>query len=121
MNFVLVTSLPRDRLSQVTRRGMLSDTKSHTKLHSSSQSEERHVAYQRKTGLSKSPSGGTAVGRGILREQTRMEERVKVNLRESTSEVNRMLGPEESNMVRVTFYITYYPTSERNVTAVDGK
>ncbi|XP_044029035.1 ciliogenesis and planar polarity effector 1 isoform X2 [Siniperca chuatsi] len=95
-----VTSLPRDRLSQVTRRGMLTDAKSHTKLHTSSQSEERHVGYQRKTGLNKSASRETtAVGRGILREQTRIEEREEVNLWEPTSELNRLLGPNESNIV----------------------
>lgn len=102
MNFVLVTSLPRDRLSQVTRRGMLTDTQSHTKLHTASQSEERHVGYQRKTGLNKGPSRGTAVGRGILREQTRMEEREEVNFWEPTSQLNRVLGQEESNIVRIT-------------------
>ncbi|XP_022617819.1 protein JBTS17 [Seriola dumerili] len=91
-----VTSLPRDRLSQVTRRGMLSDTKSHTKLFTESQSEERHVEYQRKTHLSKSPSGGTAVGRGIQREGTKMEDREEVNLWEPTSKVNRLLDLEES-------------------------
>ncbi|CAK6959484.1 ciliogenesis and planar polarity effector 1 [Scomber scombrus] len=66
-----VTSLPKDRLSQVTRRGMLANTKSHSKLHTASQGEQ----LQRKMGLNKSPTGGTAVGRGIQREQTRMEER----------------------------------------------
>ncbi|XP_029300430.1 LOW QUALITY PROTEIN: ciliogenesis and planar polarity effector 1 [Cottoperca gobio] len=87
-----VTSLPRDRLSQVTRRGMLTHTKSHTKLHTASQSEERHVGEQRKTGPNKGPSGGAAVGRGILREHTRMEER---------EELNRLLEPEESDIVRL--------------------
>ncbi|XP_051268723.1 ciliogenesis and planar polarity effector 1 isoform X1 [Dicentrarchus labrax] len=93
-----VTSLPRDRLSQVTRRGMLTDTKSHTKPLTASQSDKGHVGYQRKTGLNKSPSRATAVGRGTLREQTRMEERDEVNLWETTSELNRLLGPEESNI-----------------------
>ena len=106
MNFVLVTSLPRDRMSQVTRRGMLSHTKSHTKLHTASQSEEGHLGHQRKTGPNKGPLRGTAVGRGILREQTRMEEREEVNLWEPTSKLNRLLGPEESNIVRITL-ITY--------------
>lgn len=107
VNFVLVTSLPRDRLSQVTRRGMLTDTKSHTKPHTASQSEERHVGHQRKTELNRSPTRGTAVGRGILREQTRMEGREEVNLWEPTSELNSLLGPEESNIVRISFFITY--------------
>ncbi|XP_031711728.1 ciliogenesis and planar polarity effector 1 isoform X1 [Anarrhichthys ocellatus] len=91
-----VTSLPRDRLSQVTRRGMLTHTKSHSTLHTASQSEERHVAQQRVTGLNKGPSRGTVVGRGILRDQARMEEREDVNRREPTSELNRLLEPEES-------------------------
>ncbi|XP_056260195.1 ciliogenesis and planar polarity effector 1 isoform X1 [Seriola aureovittata] len=91
-----VTSLPRDRLSQVTRRGMLSDTKSHTKLFTENPSEERHVGYQRKTHLNKSPSRGPAVGRGIQREGTKVEDREEVNLWEPTSEVNRLLDLEES-------------------------
>lgn len=103
VNFVLVTSLPRDRLSQVTRRGMLTYTKSHAKLHTAGQSEERHVGHHRKTG----PSIGAAVGRGIPREQARVEEREEVNLLDPTSELNRLLESEESNIVRITF-ITYY-------------
>ncbi|XP_034751796.1 ciliogenesis and planar polarity effector 1 isoform X2 [Etheostoma cragini] len=71
-----VTSLPRDRMSQVTRRGMLSHTKSHTKLHTASQSEEGRLGHQRKT----VPNKGTAVGRGILKEQTGMEEREEVSV-----------------------------------------
>lgn len=118
VKFVLVTSLPRDRLSQVTRRGMLTDTKSRTKLHTASQSEQRHVGYQRKTEMSKSPSRGNAVGRSILREQTRMEEREEVNLWDPTAELNRFLGTEESNLVRIAFFITYKPISERYITTV---
>ncbi|XP_034064419.1 ciliogenesis and planar polarity effector 1 isoform X2 [Gymnodraco acuticeps] len=91
-----VTSLPKDRLSQVTRRGMLTHTKSNTKLPTVSQSEERPVGQQRKTGPNKGPSRGAAVGRGILREQTRREEE---NLRGPTSQTNRLLENEESDMV----------------------
>nr|XP_040053253.1 ciliogenesis and planar polarity effector 1 isoform X3 [Gasterosteus aculeatus aculeatus] len=91
-----VTSLPRDRLSQVTRRGMLAHTKSHTKLHTASQSEERHVGRQRETGRNKGPSGWTVAQRGILREHARMQEREEVNLRGATSELSRLLEPEES-------------------------
>lgn len=91
-----VTSLPKDRLSQVTRRGMLTHTKSNTKLPTVSQSEERPVGQQRKTGPNKGPSRGLAVGRGILREQTRREEE---NLRGPTSQTNRLLENEESDMV----------------------
>ncbi|XP_054468861.1 ciliogenesis and planar polarity effector 1 [Anoplopoma fimbria] len=87
-----VTSLPGDRLSHVTRRGMLTYTKSHTELHTASQREERHVGHQRETGLNKGPSRGTAVGRGILREQARVEEREEVNRWEPTSAL------EESNI-----------------------
>ncbi|KAM9338429.1 ciliogenesis and planar polarity effector 1 [Symphorus nematophorus] len=94
-----VTSLPKDRLSQVTRRGMLTDTKSRSKTHTASQSEEQHAGHQRKTVLNRSPSGRAAAGRGILREQTRMEEMEEVHLWEPTSEFNRLLGPEESNIV----------------------
>ncbi|KAI3362297.1 hypothetical protein L3Q82_012605 [Scortum barcoo] len=94
-----VTSLPRDRLSQVTRRGMLSYTKSPSKPHIPSWSEEQHVGHQTKTGPNISPQRGTAVGRGILGGQTRMEEREEVNLWEPSSELNRLLGPEESDMV----------------------
>ncbi|XP_034403492.1 ciliogenesis and planar polarity effector 1 [Cyclopterus lumpus] len=87
-----VTALPRDRLSQVTRRGMLTHTKSSTKLTTAGQSEE----HQRETGLNKGPSRGTVVGREILRDQARMEEREEVNRWEPTSELNRLPEPEES-------------------------
>ncbi|XP_037609215.1 ciliogenesis and planar polarity effector 1 isoform X4 [Sebastes umbrosus] len=90
-----VTSLPRDRLSQLTRRGMLTYTKSHAKLHTAGQSEERHVGHHRKTG----PGRGAAVERGMPREQTRVEEREEVNLLDPTSELNRLLESEESNIV----------------------
>lgn len=96
-----VTSLPRDRLSQVTRRGMLTDTKSHSKLHTASQGEER----QRKMA-----SGGTAVGRGIQREQTRMEEKEEkdaVNLWEASSE-------SKFNIVRMSLFIHNLPKSDES-------
>ncbi|XP_068429824.1 ciliogenesis and planar polarity effector 1 isoform X2 [Clinocottus analis] len=64
-----VTALPRDRLSQVTRRGMLTYTKSRTKLTTASQGEEHRVRHHRETGLNKGPSRETVVGRGILRDQ----------------------------------------------------
>ena len=78
---------------------MLTHTKSNTKLPTVSQSEERPVGQQRKTGPNKGHSRGAAVGRGILREQTRMEEE---NLRGPTSQTNRLLENEESDMVRIT-------------------
>ncbi|KAM8829024.1 ciliogenesis and planar polarity effector 1 [Spinachia spinachia] len=87
-----VTSLPRDRLSQVTRRGMLTHTKSHTKLHTAAQSEDRTGG----TGPNKGPSGWTVAQRGILREHWRMQEREEVNLRGATSGSSGLLGPEES-------------------------
>nr|XP_020474269.1 protein JBTS17 isoform X2 [Monopterus albus] len=91
-----VTSLPRDRLSQVTRRGMLTDTKSHSKLHTSSQSEERLVGYQRRIGLNKSSLGATAAGRENHMVQTKMKEREEVNLWNNTSEMNMPPGLKES-------------------------
>ncbi|KAK5852080.1 hypothetical protein PBY51_023582 [Eleginops maclovinus] len=91
-----VTSLPRDRLSQVTRRGMLTQTKSNPKLPTVSQSEERPVGQQRKTGPNEGPLRGAAVERGNLREQMWMEEE---NLRGPTSQMNRLLENEESDMV----------------------
>lgn len=80
VNFVLVTCLPRDRLSQLTRRGMLTVTKTHAKWNATRQREGQHVSYQRKAELSETFSGGPAVKRGIPREQTRAEESEKVNL-----------------------------------------
>ncbi|XP_034565265.1 ciliogenesis and planar polarity effector 1 isoform X2 [Notolabrus celidotus] len=93
-----VTSLPKDRLSQVTRRGMLTHAKSKSKQQTSGQSVEQHVGHWRKTGLSKSPPRGTAVGRGILRDM-RMEETAESNTWDGTTGLNRLLGPEESNRV----------------------
>ncbi|XP_026029615.1 ciliogenesis and planar polarity effector 1 isoform X4 [Astatotilapia calliptera] len=66
------TFLPKDRLSQVTKRGML---KSPSKLPAASHSKEQHDWYQRKTEVNRSSSEGTAVRTGILREQTRPKER----------------------------------------------
>ena len=91
---VLVTSLPRDRLSQVTRRGMLTNTKSHMKIHTANHTEDHQVGYERKMQLNKRPSGGTAVGRGIQREQIKTEE---------------MKRRKESNIVRIPYFITYFP------------
>ncbi|KAG7224027.1 hypothetical protein INR49_015284 [Caranx melampygus] len=85
-----VTSLPRDRLSQVTRRGMITETKSHTKLGRDSQSEEQ----QRKTWMNKSPSGWTE--RGSQREKMKTEDRTEVNPCEPKSELSRLLDLEES-------------------------
>ncbi|XP_008284693.1 uncharacterized protein C5orf42 [Stegastes partitus] len=87
-----VTSLPRDRLSQVTRRGMISDTKSHAKLNTASQSEERHVGHQKKMFMNR---GFSAVGRGTLREQSRIEEREEVD----RPELNRLQRLEDSKTV----------------------
>ncbi|TNN81255.1 hypothetical protein EYF80_008589 [Liparis tanakae] len=65
-----VTALPRDRLSQVTRRGMLTYTKSSSSLTTAGQREE-----QREAGLNPGSSRETVVGRGMLRDPARMEER----------------------------------------------
>lgn len=95
---------------------MLTDTKSHKKLHKATQSDGRYVGYQKKTGLNKDFSGGTAVGRGIQKEQTQVEMREEENLWEPTSKMNRLLSLEESesNMVRITFFVTYLLMSESN-------
>lgn len=96
---------------------MLSDTKNHTKLHPASQHEEQHVRYQRRLGARKPPPEGTAVGRGTLREQTRMEERERVRPRESTSEVRRSLGPEK---FKESYFISYPSISDWNGNAGNG-
>ncbi|XP_060918031.1 ciliogenesis and planar polarity effector 1 [Labrus mixtus] len=93
-----VTSLPRDRLSQVTRRGMLTDPKSKSKALASSQSEEWQFEHQQKTGPNKSLPMVAAAGRGILR-KTRMEETTELNTWEPTSELDMLLGQEEANRV----------------------
>ncbi|XP_028274109.1 ciliogenesis and planar polarity effector 1 isoform X3 [Parambassis ranga] len=91
-----VTFLPGDRLSQVTRRGMLTDVKSKTKHHMVIHSEERHVENKRKT--EKELDGGfpgrTAAGRGIRTEQARVEKR-KVE----RSQFSRLQDQEDSDMV----------------------
>lgn len=103
--FGLVTSLPRDRLSQVTRRGMLTYTKSNNKLHPTSQSEDRRVGYQRRMPLNKRPLGVTSVGRGIQREQTKREDGEEETLWEPTSELNRLLGQEDADIVRMPYFL----------------
>ncbi|XP_041666961.1 ciliogenesis and planar polarity effector 1 isoform X2 [Cheilinus undulatus] len=87
-----VTSLPKDRLSQVTRRGMLSDIKGKSKPQTSNQSVVRHVGHHGKTGQSKSPPRRVAVGRGILR----MEETTEMNTWELSSDLDRV---QKSNKV----------------------
>ncbi|XP_029025275.1 ciliogenesis and planar polarity effector 1 [Betta splendens] len=93
-----VTVLPRDRLSQVTRRGML--TQSATKnMHAGNQVGGKHGGYQKKTQLNKGP--WTAGGTGIQRDHPHVEMRKEENLWESTSEINRLLDLEEleSNVI----------------------
>lgn len=98
-----MTSLPRDRLSQVTKRGMISHSAGQSKVHSASLSQEVHCENQRKVGLSKTPARGTPAGRGILRDRTRVGgEDMKVW--EFPSESNDLLGLEDSNRVRITGY-----------------
>ncbi|CAJ1070587.1 ciliogenesis and planar polarity effector 1 isoform X1 [Xyrichtys novacula] len=85
------TSLPRDRLSQVTRRGMISNTKSQSKQQTSGQNKDQHVGRQ--TGLNRGPPGGTDARRGILRGGT------DVNTGELTSDMNRVLDTNLSDRV----------------------
>ncbi|XP_061589161.1 ciliogenesis and planar polarity effector 1 [Cololabis saira] len=91
-----VTVLPGDRLSQVTRRGMLS-TKPHTRHNSPRQSDRRCVGYQSKASLNSTFSAGAAVERGILRDQTTLEEKEVVN----HSELHIGQDMEESNAALV--------------------
>lgn len=79
-------------MSQLTRRGMLPDSRSQTKLHSPNQSEERHIEHQRKMVVSKSPTRSPVVT-GIREEQKKMERDEKVNVLKSTSEGRNLLGP----------------------------
>ncbi|KAM3874280.1 ciliogenesis and planar polarity effector 1 [Diretmus argenteus] len=92
-----VSSLPRDRLSQVTRRGMLTDMKSKTKSHTANQGEELQRRHQGKVGLNKSPPGRSAVRRGeVRREQREMEEREVVSPWITPPKMYGLLGLEES-------------------------
>ncbi|KAM4532203.1 ciliogenesis and planar polarity effector 1 [Fundulus diaphanus] len=79
-----VTFLPGDRLSQVTRRGMLSNTKSQPKLHEANQSRAQHVGFQTKTGFNSSFSSGAALQRGNLREQGQVKQPEAVKRLDST-------------------------------------
>lgn len=106
--FVSATFLPKDRLSQVTKRGML---KSPSKLPAASHSKEQHDWYQRKTEVNRSSSEGTAVRTGILREQTRPKEREEM----AQSGFDRLQEELQSNIVRTSLFATYFPD------AVDGK
>lgn len=80
-------------MSQLTRRGMLRESRSQTKLHLANQSEERHVELQRKMILSNSPTRRTPVVRGIQEEQKKMEKDEKVNILGSASEGRNLPGP----------------------------
>ncbi|KAK5616788.1 hypothetical protein CRENBAI_020476 [Crenichthys baileyi] len=91
-----VTFLPGDRLSQVTRRGMLSNTKgSQSKLNAAGQSQAQHVGFQSKTGLNSSFSSRAAVQRGNLREQ-RQVKKLEVVKR---SEITSLEAEEDSTLV----------------------
>ncbi|KAF7217094.1 ciliogenesis and planar polarity effector 1 isoform X2 [Nothobranchius furzeri] len=68
-----VTFLPKDRLSQVTRRGMLSNPRSQSK-HAASQNERQRDGNQRMVELNKTFSSGAASGRLIPKEHTQVEE-----------------------------------------------
>ncbi|XP_034459066.1 ciliogenesis and planar polarity effector 1 [Hippoglossus hippoglossus] len=90
-----VTSLPRDRLSQVTRRGMVTDTKSHMKRHTANQIEDHQVGYERKMQFNKRPSGGTAFGRGIQREQMKTEDEEMKRREESNTVLTRLSDEQD--------------------------
>ncbi|KAM4720370.1 ciliogenesis and planar polarity effector 1 isoform 2-T3 [Anableps anableps] len=90
-----VTFLPEDRLSQVTRRGMLSNTKSQSKLYAASQSHPQRVGFQTKTGFNSSFSSGAALQRGNLRKQRQEKEPEMVEHSEST----RLEGVEDSTLM----------------------
>ncbi|CAB1447747.1 unnamed protein product [Pleuronectes platessa] len=90
-----VTSLPRDRLSQVTRRGMLTDTKSHMKMNMANQIEDHQAGYERKKQLNKRPPGGTAVGRGIQWEQTKTEDEEMERREESNTVLTRLSDEQD--------------------------
>lgn len=77
-------------MSQVTRRGMLHDWRSQTKLHPANPSGERR---QRKMVPSRS-IGRTPAGRGIRGERAGMGE--DGNVDRSTSEGRHLLGPGET-------------------------
>ncbi|XP_047229174.1 ciliogenesis and planar polarity effector 1 isoform X4 [Girardinichthys multiradiatus] len=91
-----VTFLPGDRLSQVTRRGMLSNTKgSQSKLNAASQSQAQHVGVQTKTGFNSSFSSRAALQRGNLREQKQVKKPEVVK----RSELTRLEAEEDSTLV----------------------
>lgn len=104
-------------MCQITRRGMVTYTKSHTDLHTDSQDDERHVRYQRKSAWNKSPS----VGRGIQRQRTSMadkEEIDAVNVVWPSRGMLKQPGPEESDpdTVRIAFsYVCLLGTENLDV------
>ncbi|XP_038152752.1 ciliogenesis and planar polarity effector 1 isoform X1 [Cyprinodon tularosa] len=69
-----VTFLPGDRLSQITRRGMLSNTKNQSKFHESNQSQGQRVGFQTRTGSNDTVSCGAALRRGNQRELRQVKE-----------------------------------------------
>lgn len=81
-----MTSLPRDRLSQVTRRGMVTDTKHRPNLNAGDQKTKKG-----------SPSRVITVGKGIQMEQRKMGNLYKA------SETYRVIDMEESHLVRIHF------------------
>ncbi|XP_060931057.1 ciliogenesis and planar polarity effector 1 [Limanda limanda] len=90
-----VTSLPRDRLSQVTRRGMLSDSRSHTTIQTANPIEDHQVGYERTMQLNKRPPGGTSVGRGNRREQTKTEDEEMKRREESNTGLTRLSDEQD--------------------------
>lgn len=109
--FIIVTYLPGDRLSRVTRRGMLSKTKSQTEHPAASRSEGQRAGYQ-KLGLNSTFSRGADSEGWTAREKTQVKEAERVN----RSETNRLQSLEEFDLVRITF-LTY----TLNPISVNGK
>lgn len=112
----IVTALPRDRLSQLTRRGMVTDTKSHHKLHIATQNEGKHAGCQRGMGLNEASSGliqRNQSTRVIQRKQTQGQLKKEDKLWEPTSEMSSLLDLDESTTVSMSL-IRYLLMSESN-------
>ncbi|XP_067106459.1 ciliogenesis and planar polarity effector 1 [Osmerus mordax] len=88
--------LPRDRLSQVTRRGMLSEQRSRTGIHSTSHGETLTTGHERWRELSQSPPGRRGGGEARERRE-QAEEREVVSPWDPPPEIRRLLGLEGSD------------------------
>ncbi|XP_062334213.1 ciliogenesis and planar polarity effector 1 [Osmerus eperlanus] len=88
--------LPRDRLSQVTRRGMLSEQRSRTGIHSTPHGETLTTGHERWRELSQSPPGRRGGG-GARERREQAEEREVVSPWDPPPEIRRLLGLEGSD------------------------